>query len=80
MGGLAGTAASPKAAEGTRRLITVARAKTNGLVEEKMRDRTAATFRSFPEWRTHEEQKSPSDSYKGTAQRSAECVSLHAVV
>jgi len=49
MGGLAGTAASPKAAEGTRRLITVALAMTNGFVEEKMRDRTAATFRSFPE-------------------------------
>ena len=55
-------------------------AMTNGLVEEKMRDRTAATFRSFPEGETHEEQKSLSDSYKGTAQRSAECVSLHPVV
>jgi hypothetical protein len=48
-GSLAATAACPKAAEGTRLLITVALAMTNSLVEEKMRDRTAVTFRSFPE-------------------------------
>jgi hypothetical protein len=47
-GGLA-TAACPKAAEGTRLHITVALAMTNSLVEEKMRDRTAVMFRSFPE-------------------------------
>ena len=57
MGGLAATdagrpaatAACPKAAEGTRLHIAVALAMTNSLVEEKMRDRTAVTFRSFPE-------------------------------
>jgi hypothetical protein len=48
-GGLAATAACPKAAKGTRLLITVALAMTNSLVEEKMRDRTAVTYRSFPE-------------------------------
>jgi len=49
MGGLAATAACPKAAEGTRPLITVALARMNSFVEEKMRDGMAATFRSFPE-------------------------------
>jgi hypothetical protein len=48
-GGLAATAACPKAAEGTRLLITVALAMMSSLVEEKMRDRTAVTYRSFPE-------------------------------
>jgi hypothetical protein len=49
MGGLAATAACPKAAEGTRPLITVALASMNSFLDEKRRDRTAATFRSFPE-------------------------------
>jgi hypothetical protein len=49
IGGLAATAACPKAAEGTRLPITVALARMNSLVEEKMRDRTAVTFRPFPE-------------------------------
>jgi hypothetical protein len=49
IGGLADTAACPKAAEGTRLPITVALARMNSLVEEKMRDRTAVTFRPFPE-------------------------------
>jgi hypothetical protein len=49
MGGLAATLACPKAAEGTRLHITMALAMTNSLVEEKMRDRTAVIFRSFPE-------------------------------
>jgi hypothetical protein len=48
-GGRTATAACPKAAEGTRLLITVALAMMNSLVEEKMRDRTAVTYRSFPE-------------------------------
>jgi hypothetical protein len=49
MGGRAATAACPKAAEGKRLLITVALAMTISLVEEKKRDRTAVTFRPFPE-------------------------------
>jgi hypothetical protein len=48
MGGLAATAACPKAAEGTKPLITVALASMNSFVDEKMRDRTAR-LRSFPE-------------------------------
>jgi hypothetical protein len=49
MGGLAATAACPKAAEGMRLNITVALAMTNSFVEDKMRDRTAIIFRSRPE-------------------------------
>jgi len=48
-GGLAVTAACPKAAEGTRLLIKVALARANSFVDEKMRDRTAVRFRPFPE-------------------------------
>jgi hypothetical protein len=48
-GGLAATAACPKAAEGKRPPIKVALAITNSFVVEKMRDLTVVTFRSFPE-------------------------------
>jgi hypothetical protein len=48
-GGLAATTLCATMVEGKRLLIIVALTITNSLVEEKMRDRTAVTFRSFPE-------------------------------
>jgi hypothetical protein len=46
---LATTGVCARSVDGRRLLIIVALAKMKSFVEEKMRDRTAVTFRSFPE-------------------------------